>query len=166
MDLHYRVKKGEGMLGDLGYLWRKRNLCFAAKVEIFEVVVTTTVLYGFKTWMLNPKERRREDIFDIKCLKKVLGVNVIVRVRNNIITERCYSRSLLNRLNQTILKWFGHMEWMNVGRLIKGIYVAEVQGARGRRNLKERWAERVKEQVEQKGLNFQEDVRRVKNRNE
>ena len=56
------------------------------------------------------------------------------------------------------------MERVDVGRLIEGIYGAEVEWARGRGRPKKRWAEEVK--VERKGLSFQEGVRRERSRSE
>ena len=35
-------------------------------------------------------------------------------------------------MDQSISKWFGHFKRMADGRLIKGIHVAEVKGARRR----------------------------------
>ena len=42
------------------------------------------------------------DIFDIKCLRRVLGVNFIIgRDNNSVLKESCDSRmSLLNQLDQ------------------------------------------------------------------
>ena len=51
------------------------------KVEMLETVVIPTALYGTQSWMPNLRERSVE-VFDMKYLRKVLGVEVIQRIRN------------------------------------------------------------------------------------
>ena len=67
--------------------------------------------------MQDPPERKRvEEVFDIKCLRMTLGVNIMGRVRNRDI-RRIYGKrmNMLERVDLSVLKLFGHMKWMNDG---------------------------------------------------
>ena len=54
-------------------------------------------------------------------------------MRNEEIRRRCgLQRSLSERREAAVLRWFGHVERMEGERLVKKIYRAEVEGNRGR----------------------------------
>ena len=61
---------------------------------------------------------------------------------------------MLRRVEQGILKWFGHTKRMDNGGLNKRIYKAVVEGKEGDVNLKEF------KSVEQRIFSFQESERR------
>ena len=46
-------------------------------------VVAPTTLYSSETWLLNAKERRVET-FDMNCMRRVLGLNIMGRIRDNV----------------------------------------------------------------------------------
>ena len=62
-----------------GYLWIGRDLSFAAEEGMLKFVVTPTGLYSSETWVLNARKIRVE-VFDIMCLRRVLEVNIMVRI--------------------------------------------------------------------------------------
>ena len=67
---------------------------------------------------------RRVKPLDLKCPRRVRGVNIKDRRRNSVIIDRTGSRSsFLSRLDQSILKLFRYTERMDGGRHIKEIYV-------------------------------------------
>ena len=50
-------------------------------------------------------------VFVVKCLRKVLGVGRIGTVKNRGIRERRGNNAhLLERVDWSTLRWFGHME--------------------------------------------------------
>ncbi len=50
-----------------------------------------------------------------------------------------------------ILKWSGHMEWMEESKMIKREYVSEVEGGNARGWLPEKWRDRVQKYVRKRG---------------
>ena len=82
------------------------------------------------TVMSNVKERRRVDVFDIKGLRKVLQVYVMNRIRNRDIRGKG-TGVVLERADQSILKWYAHIDKMYDGKLTKEINRTEVDRDRG-----------------------------------
>ena len=73
--------------------------------------------------MLNTRKRRRVEVFDLNYRRKALGVNAIDKIRNLNVRERYRNRrSLLKLMDQTILKFFRHMERMDELKFTKKIY--------------------------------------------
>ena len=74
-----------------------------------------------------------------KCLRSLVGVSRIDRVRNEEVRRRAgIERELASRADQRVLRWFGHnVERMEEHRMARRMMMAEVSGGRvrGRRRL-------------------------------
>ena len=57
------------------------------KRMMYERIVVPTMVYGAETWCLNAREKRRLNVLEIKCLRKMCGVTVMGRIRNDVIRE-------------------------------------------------------------------------------
>ena len=78
---------------------------------MYERIVVPTVLYGAKTWDLDVREKRRLNVMEMKCLWTIRGVKIRIRIRNEEIKRRV-----------GLLRLFGHVEHMDVERMVKRIY--------------------------------------------
>ena len=89
------------------------------------------------------------------------------RVRNEEIRRRCgLQRSLSERGEASVLRWFGHVERMEGERLVKKIYRAEVEGNRARGRPRRRSMDGMKGCLSDRGLNIPEAKECVKDRRE
>ena len=70
---------------------------------------------------------------EMRALRKICGVSITDRIRNVVIRDECeLETDVLGKIRKSTLRWFGHVEQMNEGRLTKQIYNANVDGARSR----------------------------------
>jgi len=69
-------------------------------------------------------------------------------------------------MDQSILRWFGHVERMDGNRLAKQVYESEMQGRRCRGRPRKGWMDSVKEVLSKRGLNIQEAKVCVQDRRE
>ena len=55
------------------------------------------------------------NVLEMKCLRSLVGVSRMDRVRNEQVRRRAgMERELASRVDQRLLRWFGHVEeWMN-----------------------------------------------------
>ena len=65
-------------------------------------------------------------------------------------------------VDESVLRWFGHMERMKTYRITKRFYVGEFAGSRSRK----RWIDTVKECLKRRGLDVRQAKRIVKDRSE
>src|SRR5678815_2321686 len=94
--------------------------------------------------------------------RSMLGVRRINKMRNERIREWCGVKKGVNeRINESMLRWFGHVERMNGSRLVKRMYSGECVGNRpvGRPNKK--WIESVKECLQERNVSLAEARRKV-----
>ena len=72
-------------------------------------------------------ERRKVNVVEIKCLRRLVGVSRMDRVRNEEVRRRAgIERELASRSDQRVLRWFGHVERMNDYRMARRVLMAEV----------------------------------------
>ncbi len=59
-----------------------------AKRRLFEGVAVLTVLYGVQTWNMREADRRRLDVFEMRCLRGMLAVSRTDGVRNEDVRRK------------------------------------------------------------------------------
>ena len=92
-------------------------------------VIVPTALYGTEAWSVRSTERRKVNVLEMKCLRSVVGVSRMDMVRNEEVRLRAgIERELESRVDQRLLRWFGHVERMDEYRMARWVLMAEVSG--------------------------------------
>ena len=158
------VKKAWGTLKDG---WKKRHISREAKVGMYEGIIEPSLLYGCEVWSPKVHERKRMEAVEMNRLRNICGLIRIDRVSNVEIRRRCGKKvSVSQRIEQGVLRWFGHVEKMGDERMARRVYESDVGGVRRRGMLRKCWMDGVKEVLARKGLNIQEAKDSVRDRNE
>ncbi len=61
---------------------RNRALGMKAERRLYEGVVIPTAVYGAETWNVRKSERKRLDVFEMRCLGSMVGITRMDRVKN------------------------------------------------------------------------------------
>ena len=125
-----------------------------------------SLLYGSETWTLKVRERKRVEAVEVNCLRNICGLNRLDRVPNVEIRRCGKNVSVGQRVDQGLLRWFGHVERMGDERLVKRVYESDIRGVRRRGRPRKSWINGVKETLEKRGLNIQDAKVSVQDRNE
>ena len=97
------------------------------------------------------------NIYGLKRIDRVLNVEI----------RRCgKNASVSQRIDQGLLRWFGHVERMGDERMAKRLYESDVRSVRRRGRPRNCWMDGVKEVLTRKGLNIQGAKVSVQDRNE
>ena len=95
-------------------------------------------------------QRRKVNVLEMKCLRSLVGVSRMDRVRNEEVRMRAgIERELPSRADQRVLRWFGHVErmvgWIHPpGRMARRVLMTEVSGERIRGRPRLGWMDGVK----------------------
>ena len=93
----------------------------------------------------------------MKCLRTMSGVTKWDRIPNERIRGRTGVKSKLSyRAEQGGLRWFGHMERMNDGRMTKRVMKSEAEGTRSRGRPKLEWMDGVTRSLHTRELSVEE----------
>ena len=102
-----------------------------AKKCLYEGVIASTVLYGAEAWGIRSAERRKVNIFEMKCLRSFVGVSRMNIVRNEEVRKRAGIQwELVSRADKRVLRWFGHVKRMDEYRAARRVLMADVSGRR------------------------------------
>ena len=102
-----------------------------AKKCLYEGVIVPTGLYGAEAWGMRSVERRKVNVLEMKCLRSLVGVSRMYRVRNEEVRRRAgIERELASRADQRVMRLFGHVERMDEYRRARRVLMAEVSGGR------------------------------------
>ena len=81
--------------------------------------------------------------------------------------KRCGKHiSVSQRIDQGVLRWFGHVERMGDERMAKRVYKSDMEGGRRRGGPRKCWMDGEKEVLARKDLIIQEAKVSVQDRNE
>jgi len=156
-EVRHRIGEARKASGALQKLWKNRRMSNEAKVGMYEGIVEPSLLYGCEAWVMNVHERRKVEAVEMSCLRSICGVRRIDRISNVEIRRRCGKNvGVGERMDQGVLRWFGHMERMGEERLVKRMYDSVVRGVRGRGRPRKCWLNGVQEVLTKKGLDIQE----------
>ena len=137
-----------------------------AKVGMYERIIEPSVLCGCGVWTLKVCERKRMEAVEMNCLRNICGLRRIDRVPNVEIRRLEKIVSVSQRIDQGVLRWFGHVERMRDERMAKRVHESDVRGV-GRRGMSRNcWMDGVREMLAIKGLNIQEMKVSLEDRNE
>ena len=75
-------------------------------------LVFSSLLYGSEAWATTLTGRRRLDVFDMRCQRRLLRVFRQQHISNQSIRERTKQPTASSLLRQRRLRWFGHLHRM------------------------------------------------------
>ena len=116
-------------MGSAESVLSNRGLGIKAKKCLYEGVIVPMALYGAQAWGMRSAERRKVNVLEMKCLRSLVGVSRMDRVRNEEVRNRAgIERELARRADQRLLRWFGHVERMDEYRMARRVLMAKVSG--------------------------------------
>ena len=75
-------------LGVLKRVLSNRGLGLKAKKFLYEAVIVPTALYGAEAWGMRSAEGKKVNVLEMKCLRSLVGVSRMDRVRNEEVRRR------------------------------------------------------------------------------
>jgi len=162
-----KVVNGRKVAGAIKSLVNVKGLSLECARVLHEGMLLPVLLYGSETMVWNKKYRSKVQCVQMDNLRGVLGVRRIDKERNERIREWCGVKKGVNeRINESMLRWFGHVERMNESRLVKRMYSGECVGNRPAGRPKRKWIESVNECLKERNVSLAEARIKVHDRRE
>ena len=144
-DVVHRMNEGYRAWGALKSVMSNKCLGIKAKKCLYEGLIAPTALYGAEAWGMRSAERRKVNVLEMKCLRSLVGVSRMDRVRNEEVRRRAgIERELATRADQRVLRRFRHVERMDDYRMARRVLMVEVSGGRVRGRPRLGWMDGVK----------------------
>ena len=132
----------------LDSILKSRDITFPTKVCLIKAMVFPVVMYGCESWTVKKAERRRVDVFELWCWRRLLRVPWTARRSNQSILKEISPRcSLEGMMLKLKLQYFGHL--MRRGdSLEKTLMLGGIGGRRRRRRQRRRWLDGITDSMD------------------
>ena len=110
---------------------------------------------GSEAWSITLADRRRIDVFDMRCQRHLLRVFWQQHIRNQSTRERTKQPTASSFLRQRRLRWFGHLHRMPSSLPVRRVFDfnPNIHGWKiPRGSPKTRWADSIKHDLHSAGL--------------
>ena len=129
-DVVHRMNEGYTAWGALKSVLSNKGLGIKPKKCLYEGVIVPTALYGAQSWGMRSAEGKKVNVLQMKCLRSLVGLSRIDRVRNEEVCKRAgIERELASRSDQRVLRWFIDVERMDEYRVARRVLMADVDGS-------------------------------------
>ncbi|KAK3533410.1 hypothetical protein QTP70_019490, partial [Hemibagrus guttatus] len=144
--------------------WRKvsgvlcdRKISARIKGKVYRTVVRPAMLYGLETVSLRKRQESELEVAELKMLRFSLGVTRLDRIRNEYIRGTAHVGRLGDKVGETRLRWFGHVQRRESEYIGRRMLDMELPGRRQRGRPKRRYMDGINEDMKLVGASV-EDV--------
>jgi len=142
-------------------LFKSKLLSRKSKVTLYKVLVRPIALYASSTWATTKSDEKKLEVFERKILRKIFGPNKNnegeYEIRSNKNLEELYNEpNITGILKSARIGWAGHV-WRSKG-LIGQITAWKPNAKRPRGRPRQRWADRIKEDLKMLGVRNAEET--------
>ena len=131
-----------------GSILKSRDIALPTKVRLVKAMVFPVIIYGCESWTVKKAERRRIDVFELWCWRRLLRVPWTVRRSNQSILKetspRCSLEGLMLKLK---LQYFGHF-MRRVDSLEKTLILGGIGGRRRMGRQRMRWLDGITDSMD------------------
>ena len=116
---------------NLDSILKSRDITLPTKVHLVKAMVFPVVMYGRESWTMKKAERRRIDVFELWCWRRLLRVPWTARRSNQSILKISPGISLEGMMLKLRLQYFCHL-MQRVDSLEKTLMLGGTGGRRRR----------------------------------
>ena len=123
---------------NLDSIFKSRDITLPTKVYLVKAMVFPGVMHGCENWTVKKAERRRIDVFELWCWRRLLRVPWTTRRSNQSILKISPGCSLEELMLQLKLQYFGHFT-RRADSLEKTLRLGRIGGRRRKGQQRMRW---------------------------
>ena len=110
-EIQRRLLLRRKVMTNLDSILKGRDITLPTKVHLVKAMVFPVVIYGCESWTIKKAERRRIDVFELWCWRRLLRVPSTTRRSNqSILKEISPECSLEGLMLKLKLQYFGHLK--------------------------------------------------------
>ena len=102
--------------------------------------------YASGTWTLKSDDVRKLEVFERQCLRAILGITRLHKVRNEQFYKRLNMKNIITDvIKNKCLRWFGHITRRPNSSMVSKAYHDDFKNPRPRGRPPKRWAAQIRE---------------------
>ena len=155
-EIDKRIAKYSKNLGLLYPLLKEKAIPTKVKVTIYKTVLRPILTYGCEAWVLTQKLRSRIQAAEMRVLRLIVGITRLDRIRNTVVRKGLEVDSILDYIEKTQLRWYGHVKRLDDSRYPKKYLEWKPMGKRPVGRPRMRWIQNVGEGIRRRGTTMEE----------
>lgn len=156
-DIRHRITQTRKVIGCLnGILWNN-NITRRRKLNIYNTIIKSSLLYGSETWRLTERTKKMIEATEMDALRRSARISRIDRVRNDDVRQLMkIEDTVINVIEQKQLIWYGHVQRMQDCRLPKQAmnWIPNYKKKRGRPRAT--WNDGIRKAMSDRNLDIQQ----------
>lgn len=150
-EISNKIQNAAAAFHNMKHIWSS-SYTINFKTLMFRVHVLPVLLYSCETWALTEAQLSRLETFQMKCLRRIVGVTLLDKHRNIDILRLCDKQeTIADLIRLQRLRWFGHMMRMSGHRLPRQIFHAKVLGGHANSGASKQWVSLIHADIEKLG---------------
>lgn len=135
-----------------GIIWNK-NITKETKIKIYKSIIQNILSYGSETWSMTELQKNKIRTVEFDYLRRSLQKTRQDKIRNELLwKEMNVTTSVVKRIENQTLKWYGHVQRMGNERWPKNIYQWSPPGKNKRGRPKLKWKTHVRAIMDDRNL--------------
>ena len=144
-EITERISKYSKQFHMLYPIFKEKYIPIEIKRLIYTTVLIPTLIYGAETWTLTTTDMSRLVAAEMKPIRLILGKTRLDRIRNEEHRRKLDVIPLETRIEQAKLRWLGHVQRMEEGRIPKLVFRWLPNGRRPTGRPRKRWRDSIQE---------------------
>lgn len=137
-------------------LINKKEISNNTKMTVYKKIFLPTLLHGCESWVLTEKLHKKIQVVEMKYLRRVANVTVMDKIRNNTIREWLNIGSARKYVEDSQMRWWGHLKRLDEGRQVRRVWGAKRIGTRRRGRPRMTWDNEIGRVLKSKGLSWKQ----------
>ena len=109
-------------------------------------------MYGAETWAVKKAQEKKLDVAEMRMLRWMSGVTKLDIIRNERIRGTTKVGEISKKVQESRLKWYGHVLRREDEYVGKSVMAMEVPGKRRRGRPKRRWLDSIGNDLSEREL--------------
>ena len=143
-----RLLLGRKVMTNLDSILKSRDITLPKKVHLVKAMVFPVVMYGCESWTIKKAERRKTDVSELWCWRRLFRVPWTARRSNKSILKKTSPEYSLEGLMLKLkLQSFGHLMWRG-DSFEKILMLGKIEGKRRRGQQRMRWLDGITQSMD------------------
>ena len=153
-DIKARIRKARGAFAALKNIWKTNKISNRTKIRLFKSNVLSVLLYAAESWKLTKSICQMLEVFQNKCLRKILRIYWPNKISNTDLHERTGMQRISLEVKRRRWKWIGHICRMPLTSIPRVAMRWTPGGKRARERPKETWRRSVEREMKALGWSW------------
>ena len=161
-EMTHRIQSGWKNWKRVSGILCDRRISLRVKGKVYKTVVRPAMMYGAETWAVKKAQEKKLDVAEMRMLRWMSGVTKLDRIRNERIRGTTKVGEISKKVQESRLKWYGHVLRREEEYVGKRVMAMEVPGKRRRGRPKRRWMDTIGNDLSEKELSREDTQDRAK----